>query len=145
MNDGRMIFGFAMVGLLVATRLIIGQPCWAEEKPNKTTNRPLYELRTYTTVAGKLPDLHKRFCEHTMQIFEKHGIKNVIYWTPEDKENTLVYVVSHKSRESAARSWAAFRQDPEWQKAFKESRAGGPLVMKVESQFLTTTDYSPTK
>ena len=79
MNDGRMIFGFAMVGLLVATRLIIGQPCWAEEKPNKTTNRPLYELRTYTTVAGKLPDLHKRFCEHTMQIFEKHGIQNVIY------------------------------------------------------------------
>jgi len=114
----------------------------AEEKADETT---VYELRTYTTHEGKLPDLHKRFRDHTMQIFARVGMKNVAYWTPEDKENTLVYVLAHKSRKAADESWAAFRNDPAWKKAFAESRKDGPIVMKVEKQFLTATDYSPMK
>lgn len=105
----------------------------------------VYELRTYTTAEGRLPALHKRFRDHTMKIFEKHGMKNVIYWTPADKKNTLVYVISHKSMKAADDSWGAFRKDPEWQKVFKASRADGPIVTKVEKQFLSATDYSPMK
>ena len=43
----------------------------------------IYEYRVYETVPGKLPDLHKRFRDHTTKIFERHGIKNIAYWTSE--------------------------------------------------------------
>ena len=102
----------------------------------------IYELRTYTTEEGKLPLLHKRFSDHTMKLFEKHGIKNVIYWTPTDKEDTLVYVIAHKSREAADQSWEAFRNDPQWHKVRDASGVGS---VKVQRQFLETTDYSPRK
>lgn len=104
---------------------------------------PVYELRTYTTAPGRLPDLHKRFREHTMKLFKKHGITNVLYFTPLDQENTLVYLLKHDSAAAAKKSWAAFRDDPEWQRVFKESRRDGPIVIKVERRFLKTTDYSP--
>lgn len=105
----------------------------------------VYELRTYTTNPGKLPDLHKRFRDHTMRLFEKHGIKNIGYWVPLDKPDTLVYLVAHKSREAATQSWREFLADPEWQRVFKESHKNGVLVKKVERQFLSPTDYSPLK
>lgn len=104
---------------------------------------PVYELRTYTTAEGRLPALHKRFKDHTIRIFEKHGMKNVVYWTPVDQDNTLVYLLQHKSRTAAKASWAAFVKDPEWQRVFKASRKDGPIVTKVKSQFLRKTDYSP--
>src|SRR3954468_19441623 len=71
-------------------------------------NARVYELRTYTTLPGRLPALNKRFAEHTMKLFEKHGMRNEIYWTPLDdelKDNTLIYVVSHESRDAADKSW----------------------------------------
>lgn len=105
----------------------------------------VYELRTYVTEPGRLPALHKRFREHTLRLFEKHGMKNIAYWTPEGKDDTLVYVVAHKSRQAADKSWQAFRDDPEWQKVYEESHKDGKIVAKVERQFLVATDYSPMK
>ena len=103
----------------------------------------VYELRTYTCHPGKLPELHARFKNHTMKLFEKHGMKNIMYWTPLDKEDTLVYIVAHKSREAADASWKAFGSDPEWREAYKASVANGKLVMKVQRQYLKPTEYSP--
>jgi len=119
---------------------------WAED-PRTTTGSSkqaiLYELRTYTTAEGRLDALHKRFRDHTLKLFEKHGMKNVIYWTPTDKKNTLVYVIAHKSQEAAEKSWDAFRNDPEWKRVYAASREDGPIVTKVTKQFLVATDYSP--
>ena len=39
----------------------------------------IYETRIYETHPGKLPALNDRFRNHTMKIFEKHGIKNIGY------------------------------------------------------------------
>src|SRR5438445_6584378 len=78
---------------------------------NKVNTR-VYELRTYTTLPGRLPALHKRFAEHTLKLFEKHGMKNEMYWVPTDEDNKLIYVVSHDSREAADKSWKAFGADP---------------------------------
>ena len=64
----------------------------------------VFELRTYTAPDGKLPLLQKRFRDHTIRIFEKHGMKSVGYWVPQDapaKDNTLIYVISHASRDAA--------------------------------------------
>jgi NIPSNAP len=129
-----------VVGAAFAAGLSVGQ-----EK--KVTTR-LYELRTYTTLPGRLPALNKRFAEHTLKLFEKHGMKNEMYWIPTDpakKDNTLIYVVSHASREAADASWKAFGADPEWTKARDASEADGKIVEKVERVYMTLTDYSPGK
>lgn len=108
----------------------------------------VYELRIYNCNEGKLDALLARFRNHTCKLFEKHGIGNVGYWVPVDKENgsetTLIYVVEHKSREAAKESWKAFGADPEWQVARKASEEGGKILAKApESIFMTPTDYSP--
>jgi NIPSNAP protein len=113
---------------------------------DQTSSTTVYELRVYHTYEGKLDDLLRRFREHTMQIFEKHGIHNVAYWTPTDdplKGKTLFYILAHLSREAATANWKAFRDDPEWQEVQKKSEANGKLVEKVDSTFLTLTDFSP--
>ena len=108
----------------------------------------VFEIRTYTTADGKLQDLHRRFREHTMKLFERHGMVNIAYWTPQDPKlasNTLIYVLAHNSRQAAADSWAAFSKDPEWQQVRAASEANGRIVIKVESTFTQATDFSPMK
>ena len=108
----------------------------------------VFELRTYTTPAGQLPALHRRFRDHTMELFARHGMTNVGYWTPQDSarhENTLVYMLAYPSRQAARDSWAAFSADPEWQRVRAESEANGKIVEKVESVFLDPADFSPMK
>lgn len=107
-----------------------------------------FELRIYTTHPGRLDALNKRFREHTNGLFQKHGMELVGYWTPtegEEAENTLIYVLAYPSREARDKSWKAFQADPDWQKARAASEADGPIVKKVESKFLSPTDYSPIK
>ena len=104
----------------------------------------VYELRTYTTNAGKLDNLNARFRDHTVALFEKHGIKSIGYWVPVSKENTLVYVIKHKSRDAAKASWQAFIADPAWKKVARESQVNGQILAKApESVYMETTDYSP--
>ena len=108
----------------------------------------VFELRTYTSPDGKLPLLQKRFRDHTVQILDRHGMKSVGYWIPQDapaKDNTLIYVISHASRDAAKQSWANFMADPEWKKVAAESQVDGPIVSKVVSIFMDATDYSPIK
>ncbi|MEO7650762.1 MAG: NIPSNAP family protein, partial [Bryobacteraceae bacterium] len=91
----------------------------------------VFEMRTYTAMEGKLPNLQARFRDHTIKLFEKHGMKNVGYWVPQDSpksQNTLIYIISHENREQAKKNWAAFRADPVWQAAQKASEANGKLV-----------------
>ncbi len=117
------------------------------QEASAASNR-VYELRTYYTLPGRLPALQARFRNHTTKLFEKHGMKNVGYWVPQDapkSENTLIYVISHESREKAKESWDAFRKDPEWQKVQKASEADGKIVEKVESIYMNPTDYSALK
>jgi hypothetical protein len=112
------------------------------------SNGPVYELRTYTTLEGKLPALQARFRDHTTKLFEKHGIKNVGYFVPADapkSQNTLIYILRHESRDAAKKSWDAFRADPAWVKARTESEAGGKIVEKTESVYMSATDFSKLK
>ena len=117
-----------------------------EDSAPPQSSTTVYELRVYHTYEGKLDDLLRRFREHTMQLFEKHGIKNIAYWTPTDdplKGKTLFYIIAHPSREAATANWQAFRDDPDWKSVQAKSEANGKLVEKVDSTFLTLTDFSP--
>ncbi len=113
----------------------------------QASNR-VFELRTYTAPEGKLKDLDARFRDHTLKLFTNHGMTNVGYFHPQDapnSQNTLIYVLAHKNRDEAKKSWAAFQADPEWVKVRTESEANGRLTTKVESVFMEPVDYSPMK
>ncbi|MBL9093263.1 MAG: NIPSNAP family protein [Planctomycetaceae bacterium] len=104
----------------------------------------VYEMRVYYAAPGKLDALNKRFRDHTLKLFEKHGITNVGYFVPLDnKEQKLVYFLSYPTRAAREASWKSFVNDPAWKKAQKASEVDGKLVAKVVSVFMQTTDYSP--
>ena len=123
---------------------------WAAARRDDANSTPaatgVYELRVYHAAAGKLTELLARFREHTIKIFDRHGLKSVAYWTPVDepeKSNTLIYILYHPSREAAATNWKSFGDDPEWKSVHDKSEANGKLVEKVDSTFMTLTDFSP--
>lgn len=115
--------------------------------PGTGTGR-VFELRTYTCLPDRLPNLITRFKDHTLKIFEKHGMQNIVYFTSIEKDNSqpkLVYLLAHKSEEEATKSWAAFRSDPEWITARDASEKDGKIVEKVESVFLKPLGFSKIK
>ncbi len=106
----------------------------------------VYELRVYHANEGKLDALMSRFRDHTITIFNRHGMKSIAYWVPTDeplKSKTLIYILEHPSREAATTAWKNFRADPEWVKVSTASEANGKLVEKVDSTFMTLADFSP--
>jgi hypothetical protein len=108
----------------------------------------VFELRTYHCNEGKLEALKARFRDHTIELFKRHGIESIGYWTPQDPElakNTLVYMIAYPSREAAKANWAAFASDPEWKKVAADSEKNGKIVQKVDSLFLDPADFSPIK
>jgi hypothetical protein len=137
---------FAAVLGVFAAGFLAGQ--WFDGGDAEAQGRKVFELRTYTSPDGRLDDLLARFRNDTMRIFEKHGMDNVGYWVPADapaSANTLIYILAHDSRDSATKSWAAFREDPEWLAVRERTQANGPITSNVQSVFLESTDFSPMK
>jgi len=128
-------------GSLVAPRLTHAQSDQAA--PGR-----VFELRVYHALPGRLPALQANFRDYNIAFLKKHSITSIGYWVPQDppaSENTLIFIVAHESREAAERNWREFREDPEWQKLAKASLASGEVVEKIDSTFMTPTDYSALK
>ncbi|MES2920298.1 MAG: NIPSNAP family protein [Verrucomicrobiota bacterium] len=103
-----------------------------------------FELRTYYAAEGKLDALNTRFKDHTTALFTRHGMMNVGYWMPlENPERKLIYLLSYPDLAARETSWKAFQADPEWVGAKAASEVSGKLVDRVDSRFLTLTDFSP--
>ena len=137
----RTISLMSVVAVMVSGLII--EPVAAQAASGK-----VFELRTYKSTPGNLDKLLARFRDHTMRIFEKHGMTNIGYWIPTDEAesaDTLVYLLSHENQEAAANSWRAFSQDPEWQKVNADSNANGPILDSVQRKFMTATDFSQMK
>ena len=123
---------------LLALMLAASLPAFAAEHDTRC-----FEMRTYYAAPGKLDALLARFRDHTVKLFEKHGITNVGYWVPiENTDNKLVYVIAAPSREEREKRWKEFGADPDWQSARKASEENGKLLAKVESVFLNATNFS---
>jgi len=139
-------FGTMLAMLFGATLFAI-----AQAPPSAAKGGRVFEMRTYYANPGKLEALHSRFRDHTTKLFEKHGMTNMGYWIPIDGTtgaatgNTLVYILSYPSLEARKKSWEAFQNDPVWKAARDASEKDGKLVEKVDSVFLTATDYSTLK
>jgi hypothetical protein len=112
--------------------------------PEPRIDTAVQELRVYDAMPGKLPNLNDRFANHTMKLFEKHGIANVAYWVEDvGTSNRLVYLLGHPDLGSREKSFAAFQADPDWQKARADSEADGALVRASQHCILRPTAYSP--
>ena len=114
----------------------------------------VFEMRTYYAPSGKLDALNDRFKNHTLKLFEKYGMTNVVYWNvlkdQKDADNLLVYLLAHKSKDAGLKSFDEFRKDAAWLAARKasEEKGGGSLTAEkggVVSEYLKPTDYSPLK
>lgn len=105
----------------------------------------IYELRVYTANPGKMGALLSRFRDHTLTLFDRHGIQNVGYWTNEvgGRSDELWYIVGFADHGQRERAWEAFRNDPDWQRARAESERDGALVHHIENRILAPTDFSP--
>jgi len=128
--------------------LILGLGTGIYASSSAAQDNKVYELRTYTATPGNLDNLHARFRDHTIRIFENHGMKIVGFWSPlseDDADDTLIYVLEHASQEAANASWQAFGQDPEWKSVSEASNANGPILAGVERRYMSATDYSPIK
>ena len=114
---------------------------WISGEPN---DDDVFELRIYKAAEGKLGKLDARFRDHTIGLFNKHGIQSVAYWHPTDEpdsKDNLIYIIKHASRDAAKKSWQAFIADPAWKKAAQESGVGR-LAKPPASTYLKATDYS---
>ena len=112
--------------------------------PSPQLSSKVQELRVYDTLPGRLPALHDRFANHTMALFERHGIQNVAYWTEDvGTNNRLVYMLGYESLADREKSWASFGADPDWKKAREASETNGSIVRKSRHRIMRLTDYSP--
>ena len=105
----------------------------------------IHELRIYTAHPGKMGPLLARFRDHTLALFEKHGIQNVGYWTNAigGRNDELWYILGYEDLAQRDRAWSAFMADPEWQAARAKSEEDGPLVHHLENRILAPTKFSP--
>jgi NIPSNAP len=118
--------------------LVLSAASGLEAQSGGAKSDVVYELRIYHANA--------RFRDHTIAIFNRHGLKSIAYWTPTDeplKGRTLIYILEHPSREAATANWKSFHDDPEWVKVSTASEANGKLVEKVDSTYMKLTDFSP--
>ena len=147
MNVRRLVTA-SVLGVVFAGGFVLGGLVQPWGVVSAQAGRRVYELRTYTSPDGKLGNLQARFRNHTVKLFERHGITSVGYFVPQDapkSQNTLIYILAHKDRESAKQNWAAFQKDPEWQAVYKESSKNGPLQTEVLSVFMDPLDFSQLK
>ena len=107
----------------------------------------IYEMRVYECLPGRLPALLKRFNDHTLALWDKHGIRQAGFFTTMIGESSqrLTYFVAWESLAERQTKWAAFGTDPAWLKARDDSERDGQILANISSQFLTPTAFSSVK
>lgn len=132
------------------TRVFLNTNDYTPKFAIESVGNRVFELRTYITTPNNLPALNNRFRNHTIELFKKHGMNNVIYWSIANGEamkarelleavspvgqskaeigddlpaagNSLVYFLTHASPDAQKASFGTFRDDPLWNQARMDS------------------------
>jgi NIPSNAP len=136
---------YKLITALVTLALGIGYVAGREMTVAAQGQRVL-EIRTYVTPDKTGLDNLVTRMRSEAKIFDRLGMKSVLYSTAAEapqSDNTFVYILSHESREKAKENWSAFGKDAEWAELRKKSAPTGQI--KITSQFVTPTDFSPAK
>jgi hypothetical protein len=104
----------------------------------------IHELRIYECLPGRLPALHHRFETITLKFWQKHGIRQVGFWTTlvGESNQTLTYLIEWESLAERETKWMAFMQDHAWIAARAETEKDGPIVARITNSILQPTPYS---
>lgn len=144
----RSIGGFLLFGAAVA---VFPSVLWSREPQAQSTERVL-ELRILTARPGRLGDLQAVFRTVGTTLLAKYEIENIFAGTVlegaasdgPDAGNMLIWIVGHRDRATAERSWASLEADPEWRSALAMAEQREPLLAKpAVSTYMVPTDYSP--
>ncbi len=107
----------------------------------------IYEQRVYHATPGCMPKLLARFQNHTLALWDRHGIRQAGFWTTliGASNHELTYMLAWESLGERERKWSAFLADPDWIKARADSEKDGPILANAASQFLVPTAFSAVK
>jgi hypothetical protein len=109
-----------------------------------------FEIRMYTVdpsrdgvgqFKGGINELHQRFREKEVEIFEKHGADILGVWQRLDDPNTLVWMIVYRDRAHREQVWDAFNKDPDW----TALRMKYFVPLKANTFLMSASDYSPMK
>lgn len=103
----------------------------------------IYELREYLAFEGRSAALHSRFADHTLALFEQHGLEVAGFWTDEANDGRILYLLRFPDDEARQQAWSAFGQDPTWKSVKETSEADGPIVSLMRSTILSSPAYWP--
>jgi hypothetical protein len=90
---------------------------------------------------GGIENLHQRFREQEVSIFERLGAEVIAVWQRLDDPNTLVWMLAYRDGEHRDTVWEEFRSDPEW----IALRAQYPVTLSAEVYTMSAADYSKLK
>jgi hypothetical protein len=107
----------------------------------------IYELRLYDCCPGRMPALLNRFEHTTLALWEKHGIRQVGFWTTVigPVSQRLTYMLAWESLAEREIKWAKFQADPDWIAKRAASEKGGPILINIQSELLAPTAFSKIK
>ena len=123
----------------------------AELNRSVAANSRCFELRMYTVdparigvgdFNGGIDELHQRFREKEVEIFENHGAEIIAAWQDLGNPNTLIWMLAYRDRAHREQVWADFAADPEW----TELRAKYFVPLERPNVYMmSATDYSALK
>jgi hypothetical protein len=101
-------------------------------------------MRVYRCVPGRLPALLKRFETITLEIWQRHGIRQAGFWTTlvGESNQDLTYLLAWESMAERERIWDAFQADPDWIAKRAETERDGQIVQNITNAFLAPTAFS---
>src|ERR1700730_19352278 len=105
----------------------------------------IYETRVYRALPGRLPALIKRFETITLKLWEKHGIKQVGFFTTlvGESNQELTYILAWESMAERETKWNGFMADKVWIAARAKSEEDGPIIANIRTAVLQPTSFSP--
>ena len=109
-----------------------------------------FEIRMYTVdqtrvgvgnFKGGINELHQRFREKEVALFQKHGAEILGVWQHLGNPDTLVWMLAYRDRAHREDVWAKFNADPEW--TALRNKYFVPLT--TNTFMMSATDFSPMK
>jgi len=109
-----------------------------------------FEIRMYTVdqsrvgtgnFRGGIDELHQRFREKEMALFEKHGAEIIAVWQHLENPDTLVWMLAYRDRAHREQVWQAFNADPEWTELMQKYM----VPLSANTFLMSASDYSPLK
>lgn len=114
---------------------------------NVASDSRCFEIRMYTAntmrngggdYALAIDELHQRFREDEVAIFEKHGAEIVAVWQRLDDPETLVWMLAYRDRAHRDEVWRGFASDPDW----TALRQKYDVSLSIEAYWMSSTNYS---